>query len=144
MNAAASPVSERPGGPGDRLLPWPKVREITDLSRSTAWRRERAGDFPRAVRISPNRVGWWESEVDAWKRSRSHAADSAAPKAPEKTKLQPSLPAPALTSDPARASLAAVPEPPCPVAQTALPPVRARRRTVRDRRVSEGQIAFEF
>ncbi|MDO9077091.1 MAG: AlpA family phage regulatory protein, partial [Brevundimonas sp.] len=56
-----------PGGPEDRLLPWDRVRDVTGLSRSTAWRLQQVGDFPEPVRISPNRVGWWESELTAWK-----------------------------------------------------------------------------
>lgn len=58
------------GGPEDRLLPWGRVRDVTGLSRSTAWRLQRLGDFPEPVRISLNRVGWWESELTAWKETR--------------------------------------------------------------------------
>ncbi|MGH7028201.1 helix-turn-helix transcriptional regulator [Brevundimonas sp.] len=58
------------GGPQDRLLPWNQVRDVTGLSRSTAWRLQRIGDFPEPVRISINRVGWWESELTAWKETR--------------------------------------------------------------------------
>lgn len=58
------------GGPEDRLLTWNKVRDVTGLSRSTAWRLQRLGDFPEPVRISVNRVGWWESELTAWKETR--------------------------------------------------------------------------
>lgn len=58
------------GGPDDRLLPWTRVRDVTGLSRSTAWRLQRIGDFPEPVRISLNRVGWWESELTAWKETR--------------------------------------------------------------------------
>lgn len=60
-----------PGGPEDRLLPWDRVRDVTGLSRSTAWRMQQVGDFPEPVRISPNRVGWWESELTAWKATRT-------------------------------------------------------------------------
>ncbi|WP_283615414.1 helix-turn-helix transcriptional regulator, partial [Mycolicibacterium poriferae] len=59
------------GGPEDRLLPWDRVRDVTGLSRSTAWRLQQVGDFPEPVRISPNRVGWWESELTAWKATRT-------------------------------------------------------------------------
>jgi predicted DNA-binding transcriptional regulator AlpA len=55
----------------DRLLPWPKVKDITGLSRTTAWRLQKAGDFPVPVVISPGRVGWRESELQAWKVSRT-------------------------------------------------------------------------
>lgn len=58
------------GGPEDRLLTWNRVRDVTGLSRSTAWRLQRIGDFPEPVRIALNRVGWWESELTAWKETR--------------------------------------------------------------------------
>ena len=66
-----------PGGPGDRLLSWGKVRDITGLSRTTLWRRQKVGDFPLPVQISPGRVGWWESELARWKASRAPRAASA-------------------------------------------------------------------
>lgn len=50
----------------DRYLSWPTVRHITGLSRTTVWRLQRAGTFPRAAHISPGRVAWRESEVTAW------------------------------------------------------------------------------
>ena len=58
------------GGKEDRLLPWKQVKDVVGLSRSTAWRLQRIGDFPEPVRISLNRVGWWESELTAWKAVR--------------------------------------------------------------------------
>lgn len=54
----------------DRLLLWPEVQHQTGLSRTTAWRMERTSGFPARVQLSPGRVGWWESEVSAWKMSR--------------------------------------------------------------------------
>ncbi|WP_271166622.1 helix-turn-helix transcriptional regulator [Brevundimonas intermedia] len=59
-----------PGGPDDRLLLWPEVRKLVGVSRTTAWRMQRAGLFPWPIPVSPGRVGWWESELNAWKRAR--------------------------------------------------------------------------
>ena len=116
-----------PGGPGDRLLSWGMVKEITGLSRTTAWRRQKAGDFPLAVQITPGRVGWWQSELDAWKASRaprsvSRAAPPAAPAAEERR-------LPSLEAE-------AAPRP--------APPARLRAQPPREKRACEGQIAFEF
>lgn len=61
------------GGPEDRLLPWDRVHDMTGLSRSTAWRLSKAEQFPSRVAISPGRVGWWESELTAWKAVRNGA-----------------------------------------------------------------------
>lgn len=58
------------GGVEDRLLPWGRVQEIAGISRATAWRMQKTGDFPEPVSVSPNRVGWWESELTAWKVAR--------------------------------------------------------------------------
>ena len=54
----------------DRLLPWDRVHDITGLSRTTAWRMQRRGDFPIPVPVSPGRVGWSETELTAWKAAR--------------------------------------------------------------------------
>jgi prophage regulatory protein len=50
----------------DRIV---SVRELMDrsgLSRPTIYRRVKVGDIPLPRQISPGRVGWLESEVQAW------------------------------------------------------------------------------
>lgn len=44
----------------------PDVARVTGLSRTTIWRLERAGNFPRRLRLSANSVGWSSEEVAAW------------------------------------------------------------------------------
>jgi predicted DNA-binding transcriptional regulator AlpA len=51
------------------------------LSRSTIWRLERQGAFPRHRRISRNAVAWVEDEVADWMRSKMTNAASAADEA---------------------------------------------------------------
>ena len=64
-------VPQRPDRvPSLKLLRFPAVRERTGLSRSTIWRLERDGDFPRHRRISANAVAWVEEEVMRWIYSR--------------------------------------------------------------------------
>jgi prophage regulatory protein len=58
----------------ERLLRLPEVRARTGLGRTTLWRRELAGDFPRRRRLGPSAVAWLESEVEAWIASRPPAA----------------------------------------------------------------------
>jgi prophage regulatory protein len=53
-----------------RFLRFPAVRARTGLSRTTVWRLERQGDFPRHRRISTNAVAWAEHEVADWIRSK--------------------------------------------------------------------------
>jgi prophage regulatory protein len=52
--------------PSLKLLRFPALRERTGLSRSTIWRLERQGDFPKHRRISANAVAWVEGEVMGW------------------------------------------------------------------------------
>lgn len=47
-----------------------QVIERTGLSSATLWRRVKARDFPRPRQLTPNRVGWLESEVEEWELSR--------------------------------------------------------------------------
>ena len=49
-----------------RILGEPEVHRLTNLSRTTRWRLEREGKFPKRVRLSGNRVGWQADEVLAW------------------------------------------------------------------------------
>lgn len=53
-----------------KLLRFPAVRERTGLSRSTIWRLERQGAFPRHHRISANAVAWIEDDIATWIRSK--------------------------------------------------------------------------
>ncbi|HNP03269.1 MAG TPA: AlpA family phage regulatory protein [Rhodocyclaceae bacterium] len=48
-----------------------EVRQATKLSRSTRWRLEHQGLFPRRRQLSANAVGWLKSEVLAWIAARS-------------------------------------------------------------------------
>ena len=50
----------------ERLLRFPQVKEMTGLSRTTVWRMERAGNFPKSRAISSRMTVWKESEVNAW------------------------------------------------------------------------------
>ena len=58
-----------------RILSLEAVLERVPVSRTTLWRMERAGLFPRRVQVSANRVGWIETDVEAWVdgRKRDHA-----------------------------------------------------------------------
>ena len=124
-----------PGGRDDRLLGWERVHDLVGISRSTAWRLQRAGDFPKPVSLSPGRVGWWESELTAWKQSRG--AVGAPVRRPARVPNLPGLarpmpipaapPAPTLIPDRPAAALASSPRKP------------ARRRAV-----SSQQIDFGF
>ena len=53
-----------------RILTIKDVRARVPYSSVQIWRKERAGEFPGRVRLGANRVGWVESEVEAWLNSK--------------------------------------------------------------------------
>jgi prophage regulatory protein len=63
----------------ERFLSTREVMDVTGMGRTTLWRLEREGEFPRRRRIVGHRVGWLESEVDEWIAARpvASAADAA-------------------------------------------------------------------
>jgi prophage regulatory protein len=67
--AAAAPTRDRESRL-PRLLPFREVAHRVALSRSTIWRMERAGQFPKRRRVSVNKVAWWEPEIEEWLRGR--------------------------------------------------------------------------
>ena len=54
----------------DRMLRAPQVMSRTGLSRSTIWRRVRAGTFPAPVELGVNSIGWPENSISSWIESR--------------------------------------------------------------------------
>lgn len=60
-----------------RIIRFKQLRERVPYTRMHIDRLEKAGDFPKRVRLGPNSVGWLEEEVDAWVKAR--AATRAAP-----------------------------------------------------------------
>ena len=53
-----------------RILPLTDLRKLVLYSPQHIYRLERAGKFPKRVRLGPNRVGWIESEVHEWLKKR--------------------------------------------------------------------------
>lgn len=53
-----------------RVLRIGAVEERTSFSRTTVWRLEREGRFPKRRRFGPGVTGWLSSEIDAWLESR--------------------------------------------------------------------------
>lgn len=53
-----------------RIIRKPEVIKITGKSGVTIWRDEKAGRFPKRVRIGSNSMGWFEDEILEWLESR--------------------------------------------------------------------------
>jgi prophage regulatory protein len=62
--SAASPAN-------DAFIREAECRRISGLSRSTRWRLERAGKFPRRRKISESATGWLASELAEWLAGRA-------------------------------------------------------------------------
>ncbi len=59
-----------------RLLHWKKVQNIVPISRTTAWRLEKSGLFPRRRQLMGTRnVVWVESEILDWLASHQPAIE---------------------------------------------------------------------
>ncbi|WP_156526781.1 helix-turn-helix transcriptional regulator [Bradyrhizobium sp.] len=52
-----------------RMLTETQVLDIIPLSRTTLYRMEKAGRFPKCTYISPNRRVWYEDEIVAWQNA---------------------------------------------------------------------------
>jgi prophage regulatory protein len=66
----AEPEEEVPNKSGPRrMLSEKHVLEIVQVGRTTLYRMEKAGRFPKSTYISPNRRVWFEDEIVAWQRA---------------------------------------------------------------------------
>jgi prophage regulatory protein len=63
----------------ERLFAWPELRPRTGgVGRTTWWRMIKAGLAPAPVQVSPNRVAWRESDIEAWQAARKPRSQAAA------------------------------------------------------------------
>ena len=53
-----------------RILSKRQLKELVLYSPQHIARLEKAGKFPKRIRLGPNRVGWLESEVLDWLEQR--------------------------------------------------------------------------
>ena len=58
-----------------RFLRLPEILRRVPYSEAHIWRLEKAGKFPRRVRIGANRIAWVESEVNNWVSSKLQERD---------------------------------------------------------------------
>lgn len=58
---------------GNPIWREPKVKQETGLSKSTRWRLEKSGHFPRKVQLSLRAVGWRAEEIIQWCQERCEA-----------------------------------------------------------------------
>jgi predicted DNA-binding transcriptional regulator AlpA len=68
VEAEMEDVAPDKSGPR-RMLSEKQVLEIVPVGRTTLYRMERSGRFPRSTYISPNRRVWFEDEIIAWQKA---------------------------------------------------------------------------
>jgi prophage regulatory protein len=57
--------------PGEaRVIGSAELRQLVPFSDSYFWRLEKAGQFPRRIKIGQHRVGWALNEIVAWIEAR--------------------------------------------------------------------------
>ena len=57
---------------GISLLRLGSVKARTGLSRSSIYLRMGEGTFPKQISLGSRAVGWMDSEIDSWVKSRIH------------------------------------------------------------------------
>ncbi len=67
--------------PGRRILRAKAVMRRMGWSRTTLWRRVRAGEFPAPVKTGENINGWFDDEVDEAQANLSRVNYAPAPEA---------------------------------------------------------------
>ena len=59
-----------------RILSKKQLRELVLYCPQHIDRLEKAGKFPKRIRLGPNRVGWIESEIYDWLKKRIAKRDN--------------------------------------------------------------------
>ncbi|MGM4875788.1 helix-turn-helix transcriptional regulator [Bradyrhizobium sp. 956_D2_N1_5] len=62
-------VDATPKSTARRMLNETQVLEIIPVSRTTLYRMEKSGKFPKSTYISPNRRVWFEDQIVAWQNT---------------------------------------------------------------------------
>ena len=75
-SAAPPPETTHPLDP-TRMLRLSQVMERTELRKTTIYKLQKEGRFPRAVPLTGHSVRWIESEVEQWLIGRKKARDVA-------------------------------------------------------------------
>ena len=61
----------------DRIVSAKERRELIPYSDMHVWRLEKAGQFPKRIKLGASRVGWSLRELDQWITDRKSERDGA-------------------------------------------------------------------
>lgn len=70
MKTAAQSKHQGCASTAGRFLRIDDVITSTGLSRTTIYRMMANAEFPRQHALTKRCIGWWQSDIDAWLRSR--------------------------------------------------------------------------
>ena len=70
-----------------RALRWRDLKHKVGLSRTTVWRLEQAGRFPRRRHLSRGVVAWLSDEIDEWLRDGPSVQKDAADRTSRRGRL---------------------------------------------------------
>lgn len=59
-----------------KIIDWKTLAKMLPYSRQHILRLEKAGRFPKRVRIGQHRVGWVEAEIEEWVMAHINDRDS--------------------------------------------------------------------
>lgn len=54
-----------------RVIRKPELLSTVGLSDPTIWRLEKAGKFPKRIRLGGNSVGWIDREISQWLKAKA-------------------------------------------------------------------------
>jgi prophage regulatory protein len=55
----------------EQIIRKPELFSKLNLSDATIWRLEKAGKFPRRIKLGGNSVGWFSTEIEKWLSKKS-------------------------------------------------------------------------
>lgn len=60
----------------DRMLKLQEVIDLTRVSKTSIARKEKAGEFPKRIKLGARSVAWSENEINAWIQAAKDKARS--------------------------------------------------------------------
>jgi len=64
----------------DKVIRRRELLQMIGVSAATQWRLEKAGLFPRRIRVGRGAVGWHLAEVEEWLKTRGRVERSLVPR----------------------------------------------------------------
>lgn len=66
----------------DKVIRRKELLQMIGVSAATQWRLEKAGLFPRRIKVGRGAVGWHLAEVEEWLKTRGRVERSMVPRTP--------------------------------------------------------------